>query len=157
MKNPDSIGIELGPARSGETGLIALMSRDLIERGLGWRWTPQAVTRSLHEPNTELAAARAGGALCGFAMMQFDFAGRSAHLALLAVAPAFRRRGVGRALFRYLEKMARAGGIVDTRLEVRAANDTAQRFYQELGFRSIGVVRDYYEGREDAVRMLRRL
>jgi ribosomal protein S18 acetylase RimI-like enzyme len=42
-------------------------------------------------------------------------------------------------------------------LELRATNIAARAFYQRLGFESLDVVRGYYQGREPALRMSRRL
>jgi ribosomal protein S18 acetylase RimI-like enzyme len=40
---------------------------------------------------------------------------------------------------------------------VRASNVGARRFYERLGYRAVALLRGYYEGREAAVRMSRRL
>jgi [ribosomal protein S18]-alanine N-acetyltransferase len=68
----------------------------------------------------------------------------------LAVDPAFRRRGVASLLVRrFLEDFA---GTVF--LEVRASNQAARKFYEELGFRQVGLRRGYYPPDwEDAVVM----
>ena len=36
---------------------IAEMSRDLIEKGLGWSWTKERVTRCLRHPDTNVVVA----------------------------------------------------------------------------------------------------
>ena len=59
----------------------------------------------------------------------------------LAVAPEFRRQGVGRALVSGL--LERAPGEVY--LEVRPSNTGARRFYQMLGFEEVTTRPDYYE------------
>jgi ribosomal protein S18 acetylase RimI-like enzyme len=38
-------------------------------------------------------------------------------------------------------------------LELRAGNGSAQRFYESLGYRPSGLIRGYYQGIEDALRM----
>lgn len=58
----------------------------------------------------------------------------------LAVAPAWRRRGVARALVRHAVKV-RPGGWF---LEVRASNGVAQRLYEGVGFRRVGMRENYY-------------
>jgi ribosomal protein S18 acetylase RimI-like enzyme len=52
----------------------------------------------------------------------------------LAVAPAHRRRGVGRRLLGAIEDAARALGCCKVTLEVRDDNATAQRLYRALGY-----------------------
>ena len=68
----------------------------------------------------------------------------------LAVSPAERRRGVGRALLR--EALERCRGAVY--LEVRASNSAARAFYASSGFITLGRRTRYYSHPvEDAVVM----
>lgn len=129
------------------------MSRRLIEHGLEWRWTPRAVASRIRDAETAVVVARAGDRIVGFAVMGFQFSGREAHLLLLAVDPAWRRAGVGRALWRWLEVLARRGGIATVQLEVRATSSGSRAFYRALGFREGARLRGYYQSREDALRM----
>jgi ribosomal protein S18 acetylase RimI-like enzyme len=92
--------------------------------------------------------------MLGFAIMGFRFLRREAHMLLLAVDPAARRSGVGLALWRWLETVARRGGIARIELEVRAENSGGLAFYHALGFREVARLRGYYESREDALRMV---
>jgi ribosomal-protein-alanine N-acetyltransferase len=80
-----------------------------------------------------------------------------AHLDLLAVAPSYRRAGVGRELLEWLEKCAVVAGIFTVALEVRAANEGAQLFYERVGYRAIAHLPGYYQGVEGALRMGRDL
>ena len=134
---------------------IARMSRVLIEHGLPWSWTEDRVRRAIGDRETAVIVAREGRRLAGFAIMQFgdDYA----HLSLLAVASAYRGRGIGRRLVEWLEACARTAGIFDVRLELRASNGSARAFYRALGYTDHGQVRGYYAGREDACRMVRDL
>ena len=80
-----------------------------------------------------------------------------AHLFLLAVRPEYRRRGIGTAMMRWLEKSCRTAGIRQVRLEVRASNLGARRFYGRLGYRFVGRIAGYYDGKEAAVILARSL
>ena len=145
--------IQLEPARPVDVREIAAMSRELIERGLPWRWRPEPVLRLVRDADTAVVVARERGTLRGFAVMSFDWKRSRSHLVLLAVKPVVRRRGVGRALVRWLEVVARRGGIRRIGLEVRASSRGAQRFYRGLGYYETGRIRGYYQGREDAMTM----
>jgi [ribosomal protein S18]-alanine N-acetyltransferase len=134
---------------------IARMSRDLIETGLGWSWTAVRVLRSIRDPEVVVLVARGGRQIVGFAIM--DFGEEDAHLALLAVDPSHRRRGVGRHLFHWLKESALTAGIAVVKLELRASNLDAQHFYRYLGFEEIGWTAGYYRRRETALRMALRL
>lgn len=145
---------------------IARLSRDEIERGLPWRWQPAAVARLIAADNTVVLCAReapsenaADGSeeppLAGFGVMEFGE--REAHLILLAVAPRLRRQGVARHILAWLEKSARTAGLTEIRLEVRAGNRGAQRFYAALGFRRRRYLPGFYQGVEAAYRYAKAL
>jgi ribosomal-protein-alanine N-acetyltransferase len=138
-------------ARATDARLMAQMSRELIEAGLGWRWTPARMLRAMRDAETNAIVACAQSRLVGFAVMHYGET--SAHLLLLAVAPDRRRRGVGRALWDWLLASARVAGIADVRLELRAGNSVARRFYHALGCVEGVTVRGYYAGVEAALQM----
>jgi ribosomal-protein-alanine N-acetyltransferase len=145
---------EIRPARLADAAPIARMSRSLIERGLTWRWTLRAVAPHIHDSETAVVVAWIDDRMLGFAIMGFRFLRGEAHLLLMAVDPVARRRRVGLALWRWLETIARRGGIARVGLEVRAENSGGRAFYHALGFREVARLRGYYEGREDALRMV---
>lgn len=139
-------------AQPGDAVAVARMSQTLVERGLGWSWTPARVARQIHCRDTLVLLALHGGRLAGFAIMRFGE--WDAHLLLLAVSPRCRRAGVGRRLVAWLERSARTAGVLRIHLEVRAVNRGGRAFYAALGYVETGLLRGYYGGREDAVRML---
>jgi len=72
----------------------------------------------------------------------------------LAVRPAYRRQGIGRALLEAVLEEARRQGADRVTLEVRKSNEAAQRLYQALGFAAKGVRTAYYsDDGEDALIM----
>jgi [ribosomal protein S18]-alanine N-acetyltransferase len=76
------------------------------------------------------------------------------HILNLAVAQAFRRRGIARKLALEALKRGHRKGAKRAFLEVRASNAAAQKLYSHLGFTGTSVRRDYYdEPMEDAVVM----
>jgi ribosomal-protein-alanine N-acetyltransferase len=145
----------LGLARSTDARDIAEMSRDLIEQGLTWSWTPARVQHFICGPDSSVVVARRDRRLAAFAIMHFG--DEVAHLNLLAVAPEHRRQGLGRQLMHWLTATAVEAGVFRVNLEVRTRNEAARVFYQALGFDALNVVPGYYQGREAALRMTRRL
>lgn len=147
--------VRIRVARNADAAPVARLSRIHVEHDLPWSWTEERILKAIHHPETAVIVARAGRRLAGFAIMQFGDA--HAHLNLLAVAPGYRGRGLGRELVGWLESCARTAGIFDVRLELRADNHGARAFYEALGYAEDGRVRAYYAGREDARRMHRDL
>lgn len=147
--------LRIQPARGSDCQPIAEMSRDCIESGLPWTWTPARVMRHLLHPESVVLTACSGDALLGFAIMHFG--DDSSHLNLLAVQPAYRRLGIGRRLLEWLEESAVVAGTFTIRLEVRARNPGAVLFYHRLGYVETGRIARYYGGREDAVTMAHEL
>jgi [ribosomal protein S18]-alanine N-acetyltransferase len=130
---------------------MAEMSRELIEAGLGWRYTPRRMTALIRDPETVALVACDGLRIQGFAVMQFGDV--HAHLALLCVRPTQQLRGIGRRLNAWLVESARVAGIASIRLELRADNAAALSFYRRLGFSETQLVPDYYDGYVAARRM----
>jgi len=147
--------ITLRAAHSSEASAIASMSRLHIEYGLDWRWTPAKVKRHIKDKDTMVLIASRDGVIAGFAIMRFG--DDQAHLFLLAVQPEYRRTGIGRSMMEWLEKSCRTAGIQVIRLEVRASNRVAIRFYRNLGYRILARVAGYYDRREAATVMAKSL
>jgi len=150
-----NMSFSLRPTTLGDATRLAELSGELIEHGLSRRWSARRISDALCDSETAGVVAEDGGAIIGFALMGFDFPQREAHLWLLAVEPTQRFRGLGRALVGWLEKVGRLGGIASFQLEVRADDPGAQAFYQRLGYREVARLSGYYEGKLDALRMLR--
>ena len=146
-------GIRLATAADADP--IARMSREYIEYGLGWSWTPQRVQRAIRDPATNVAVVHEPDALLGFGIMSYGE--QHAHLVLLGVVAARRQRGLGAALLAWLEKCALTAGLERIHLEARADNPGAVAFYEGQGYRPIGSVAGYYRGSVDAVRLEKRL
>jgi ribosomal protein S18 acetylase RimI-like enzyme len=143
----------LQPARPEDAPRLAQMSGQLIERELVRRWTARRVADALRDSETAGVVSRSAGGIIGFGLMIYDFPRREAHLLLLAVERAERRRGLGRALVEWLEKTARMGGVRRFQLEVRADDPGARAFYEELGYREVARLPGYYQGKLAALRM----
>ena len=76
------------------------------------------------------------------------------HVMNIAVAPEYRRRGIGRSLMERLFEATARDARRGYTLEVRVSNEAAIRLYEELGFKTRGIRRGYYtDNREDALIM----
>lgn len=74
------------------------------------------------------------------------------HINSLAIADAWRRKGLASRMLREVCRDARESGATQATLEVRRSNTAALALYQRLGFACEGVRQDYYQSpREDAL------
>ena len=70
----------------------------------------------------------------------------------IAVHPGWRRRGIAESLIDYLIKDLKNRGSHALMLEVRVSNDPAIALYEKLGFRQVGLRKNYYRNpKEDAL------
>lgn len=129
------------------------MSLAFVEQGLRPSWPAARVARHIRHPESVVLIAERGRQFAGFAIM--DFGDDTAHLNLLAVAPAERRRRIGERLVAWLEATALTAGTFIVELELRAGNAAARAFYESLGYAEVVRITGYYQGIEDAVRMSR--
>ncbi|HEY2274109.1 MAG TPA: N-acetyltransferase [Steroidobacteraceae bacterium] len=143
----------LEPARVADAARLAAMSHRLVESGLRPAWGAQRISWHVRHPESVVLTARSDRTVAGFAIMRYG--DDVAHLNLLAVEPAHRRRGIARRLVTWLEESALTAGTFIIGLELRAENREAQDFYRVLGYQEVGRVPGYYQGIEAAIRMER--
>ena len=149
------LALQVSLARRADAPRIADMSRQFIEQGLRWRWTEHRLLSAMADPATDVIVLRDGGAVAGFAVMQY--ADWHAHLCLLAVDPVRRRQGLATQLLDWLECCADTAAVASLRLEARADNPPALAFYQRRGYAATGTIAGYYDGVIAAVRLEKRL
>ncbi len=116
-------------------------------------WTPGNFRDSIHAGHRCLLLTY-GDAIIGYAVVLI--AADEAHLLNLTISPEWQRKGHGRMLLLHLTSIAITEFARSFFLEVRRSNSRAQALYESLGFKTIGVRRNYYPaqaGREDAVVM----
>ena len=146
---------DIGLATLADARAIALFSRDEIEHGLRWAWTPTRVRRAIEDRDTNVIVARKGKAVIGFALMEYRT--DDAHLLLLAVAPDHRRKRIATAMLAWLEETLHVAGIATVQVEVRATNSVALAFYAKLGYEQVNATYRYYQGIETALHLVKKL
>lgn len=142
-------------AQLNDAHAIATISRDLIEYGLPWSWTPPRVARAILDADTNCVVIKHSDTVSAFAIAVFSQ--NNVHLHLLAVQSEFQQRGAGKQLVLWLEKVALTAGIQTLSLEVRENNEAARAFYRSLGYRETGLLKFYYNGHESALSMIHHL
>jgi ribosomal-protein-alanine N-acetyltransferase len=133
--------------RTGDARDIAAVDALMVaafDPRFGEAWTRSQCMGVLAMPGVRLTLALVDDTPAGFAMVRSVM--DEAELLLLAVDPAFRRRGIAGALLRAVIAEAQATGIADLHLEVRAGNE-AVMLYTTQGFAKVGERRGYYRGK----------
>jgi len=142
-------GLEFAPADPRDLGALVALDRTCF----GSRAWPLAQWRELvGSPSWRIAVVHDA---CQLVAVYVLLAGAArAYLASLAVAPAWRRQGLGRFLLRDAVSTAGAAGARWLLLEVDADNRDALRLYRSDGF---VVARRYREDGRARLEMVRRL
>jgi GNAT superfamily N-acetyltransferase len=142
-------------ASRSDAPTIASLSRDLIEEGLGWQYRTERIRELIGDAETVTLVARGAELAIGFSIMTFG--DERAHLVLLAVRPAYQRRGIARRMTQWLIESAATAGVASIHVELRVRNKAAYEFYRSIGFAETLRLAGYYRGRETAIRMMRML
>jgi [ribosomal protein S18]-alanine N-acetyltransferase len=145
------VNVELRRLEHGDLDVVEAIERESY---------PTPWSRSMFDAELRKPSSLAIGAFTdGHELVGYAFVSRYVdawHVMNVAVANAYRRRGIASAL---LERMFEVTGTDPRRgytLEVRVSNLGAIRLYEQLGFEARGMRRGYYtDNREDALIMWR--
>lgn len=94
------------------------------------------------------------GQIFGYGIMTMG--AQEAHLLTLSIALESQRKGWGERLLRHFIRIAREQRALTMYLDVRISNQAAARLYERMGFRQVGMRKDYYPamgGRENSIVM----
>ncbi len=112
------------------------------------------LTSYASNPHSIAWVAEGSGGILGFVLAHIDKLS-FAHVLTLDVIPEFRQRKIGTLLMNAVHRELKQQGIGTIVLEVGVRNIAAQRLYEKLNYRYLGMLPGYYNGREDAYRMAR--
>ena len=115
-------------------------------------WTPEQLLSEFPDESHLFLTAVEGERVLGYVGMMHVL--DEGYISNVAVAPAYRRRGLGDRLIGELLERAKALRLAFVTLEVRESNAPAFALYLKHGFSPVGVRRNYYEKpKENAVLM----
>ena len=119
-------------------------------------WTREQLEAELPDGHHEFLVAEAGEEVLGYVGMMYVL--DEGYISNVAVAPGYRRRGIGAALITELLRRAEALALAFVTLEVRESNVPAVALYESFGFAPVGRRKGYYDApKEDAILMTRYL
>lgn len=143
--------IVLYPLTVRDCPVVAELSRDVIERGMPWRWTSTRLVRMLERSDVRGVVAKFDNAVCGVLLIRH--VDEHVHVNLCGVLDDYQRMGIGREMFHWFEPMWRLMDVAMVNLELRASNQDAQFFYEDMGFDVLHEIKSYYPNGEDALWM----
>jgi ribosomal-protein-alanine N-acetyltransferase len=126
--------------RMEESDLDAVM--EIESSSFSTPWSRASFRNLLGRDDATLWVAVIDGNVAGYAVVWYVL--REAELGNLAVAPGWRRRGLGRRLLDLALDISRERGAERIYLEVRVSNRVAQELYELRGFQHVGLRRRYY-------------
>jgi ribosomal-protein-alanine N-acetyltransferase len=75
----------------------------------------------------------------------------------IGVHPEYRQLGIGKRLMQFYIDFSRRRGIRTFYLEVNASNQSAIHLYQSFSYQSSGMRKNFYQGRFDALLMMKKV
>jgi ribosomal protein S18 acetylase RimI-like enzyme/uncharacterized protein YvpB len=96
-------------------------------------------------------------AVVGYAILLFRPATKLARLYSFAIAPEYRSQGLGSQMLSYIEKTAEEASSLFLRLEVKADDLAAGRFFHARGYVDVGLKNDYFDDHSDALVLQKQL
>lgn len=115
-------------------------------------WSEDGIRSELDNPNARFFVAEGDGNVLGYAGMHTVCG--ECYIANVAVSEAYRKNGIAAALLERLEETAEKENCEFITLEVRRSNENAIRLYSRLGYKEVGIRKNYYsKPTEDAVLM----
>lgn len=143
--------MEIQPASLFDLGALRRLEHICFEKDA---WPLLDLIAVLTWPEVIRLKAVDSGEMIGFVSGDPRRTERTAWIATLAVDPGYRRRGVGRALMEACEAQVK---LPIMKLTVRVSNQGAIAMYEQLGYRTSDIWRNYYNDGEDGLVMTKKL
>lgn len=105
-------------------------------------WSEKSFVEELHNSRAHYFVALFGQRVVGYCGY-WEIVGEG-HISNVAVHPDYRGMGIGASLIGRLIDHATRNGVGSFTLEVREDNGLAIKLYEKLGFRSVGMRKNYY-------------
>ena len=106
-------------------------------------WSANSFMDACAEDSNIYLVCEVDGEIAGYCGMWTVFG--EGNITNVAVNEKFRGRGYGKALLKELEEYGKKKGVETYFLEVRESNSIARKLYLSLGFREIGIRKNFYE------------
>lgn len=125
--------------------------RDVLLEEFDDFWRPSILESELKSENSKYIVAKENGNIVGFAGIWFSPI--DAEVTNIVTKKSERKRGIGTLLLGKLIEMAKEAKKDNISLEVNEKNISAGRLYESAGFEVVGIRKNYYNGKDNAIIM----
>ncbi len=115
-------------------------------------WSEAAIAETMEREEVLFLCAQENGNIAGYVGSYYCVP--EGYITNIAVDPAFRRKGIGKALVETLLREGRKLGLSSFTLEVRKSNLAAIALYESLGFKDVGLRPRFYSAPEEDARLM---
>ena len=148
---PTTLPIQIYPLKHAQVDECVQIVDDLpLYQSYGFNGVQakQSLSFALKDDQSVLLTAESDGQLMGYIwfIKKAAFA-RSGYIKQVAIRETHQQMGVGKQLIRSIEELyLKPNGVL---LLVETKNIRAKRFYEKLGYREVGLIRDYVQPGKD--------
>lgn len=115
-------------------------------------WNENLLKEELENKNSKYIVAIKDDEVVGFAGIKYNF-DNFVEIMNIVTKKNQRRNGIGKILIENIKKLAKEYGVEKIYLEVNNQNLPAIKLYENSGFKQVGIRKQYYEGKFDAILM----
>ncbi len=124
---------------------------DTLHSNFDTFWTPDTLKQEIECKNSYFIVAKNEGKIVGFAGIKIVF--EDADLMNIVVKKDCRNQQIGSFLLQYLFSYSKNHDITSIMLEVNEKNFSAISLYKKFGFEQIGIRKNYYYNKDNAIIM----
>lgn len=118
-------------------------------------WSPATLKEELNSNNSYFLVAKANNEIIGFAGLKIIL--DEADIMNIVIKKNYRHNGIGSSLLDNLISYSKSLNLKSITLEVNENNLSAIRLYDKFNFDKIGIRKQYYDGKSDAIIMTKKL
>lgn len=125
--------------------------KDILVEEFDDFWRPSILESELKSENSKYVVAKENGKIVGFGGIWLSPV--DAEITNIVTKKSERKRGIGTLLLGKLIEMAKEAGKDNISLEVNEKNIAAGILYESAGFEVVGIRKNYYNGKDNAIIM----
>ena len=143
----------LRPFRSEDFAALLAIDKACYPPGIAY--SRRELSEYMQFPGADCLVAETAGAIVAFLLT--GHRGTEGHIITIDVLEPYRRAGVGSLMLDAAEKRMAACGVTVAVLETAINNEPAITFWEKHGYRTRGILKNYYPGALDAYAMTKSL